>query len=65
MNLSFMCNPSSSETYLPRIQASAEHVVAQGLTDNKPPYILYPGMNENTRKALLDLRRAYDELHQR
>ena len=64
MDISLNFAPSISETYRQRLRAFAENILAQGLTENKPPYISYPGMNEDTRKALCDLRRDYYEQHQ-
>ena len=63
MDISFICSDPISETYRQRIQTSAEQILAQGLTENKPPYVSYLGMNKDTRKSLRDLRRDYDEQH--
>ena len=63
MDICFVCYVPISRIYRQRIEASAEHILAQGLTENKPPFVSYSGMNKDTQKALLDLRQAYDEQH--
>ena len=46
-----------SEAYQLRLRTIMDHVLAQGLTENRPPAMNFPGMNDASQ--IYALRRAY------
>ena len=51
---------SISEAYKQKLQTFVDDVLAQGLTENLPPCITFPGMNRATTTGINILRRDYD-----
>ena len=51
---------SISEVYRKKLQTFSNTILAQGLTENRPPIIEFPGMNRETFSKIYDLRHAYD-----
>ena len=49
-----------SEACKGKLQKFMDHLVAQGLTANRPPSIWFPGINEETSDKISMLRRDYD-----
>ena len=50
---------SISEAYREKLQTFADSILAEGITENRPPSIHFPGMNEETMKGIECLQRAY------
>ena len=50
-----------SEAYREKLQTLSDSILAQGITENRPPGIWFPGMNEETDDAIEELQLAYDE----
>ena len=50
---------SISEAYREKLQTFSENILAQGITENRPPDIRFPGRNEETFTAIDKLQTAY------
>ena len=48
-----------SETYREKLQTFSENILAQRITENRPPSIEFPGMNEGTFYSIEYLQDVY------
>ena len=62
MEIDFRFAGSISEAYKEKLQTFMDDVLAQGLIANRPPIILFHGMNHETFYEISLLRRDYDLL---
>ena len=51
---------SISEAYRQNLQTFSDSILAQGITENRPPIIRFPEMNEDTFDEIYELQYAYD-----
>ena len=49
-----------SEAYREKLQTFLDSVLAQGITENRAPYIHFPRMIWGTFQGILELQRAFD-----
>ena len=52
---------NSTEAFTQRLQTFVDHILAQGLTENKPPSITFAGSNRGVAEGIVELRRAFDK----
>ena len=50
-----------SEAYREKLQTFLNSVLAQGITENRPPSIRFPGMNEETFDEIDELQHVYND----
>ena len=50
-----------SEAYREKLQSFIDNILAQGITENRPPYIHFPGMNLQTFDEIYKLGHAFDD----
>ena len=55
---------SISEAYREKLQTFSDNILAQGITDNRPPSIGFPGRNEEKYEEILKLQYAYDRRYE-
>ena len=48
-----------SEAYRKKLQTFSDSILAQGITENRPPIISFSGMNEETLPGIKKLQVAY------
>ena len=48
-----------SEAYREKLQKFADSILAQGITENRPPTIGFPGMNQETFDKIGELQCDY------
>ena len=60
MDIDLFFAGSISDAYKEKLQTFMDDLIAQGLTENRPPRIRFPGMNLVTFKQMTMLRRDYD-----
>ena len=53
---------SISDAYKEKLKTFVDDILAQGLTENRPPRILISGMNSATFDKIIMLHRDYDRL---
>ena len=51
---------SISEVYREKLQTFSDAILAQGITENRPPSIEFPGMNRETFTEINNLQDDYD-----
>ena len=61
MDIYFSFADPISEAYRKKLQTILDTVITQGITENRPPYIDFPGLNEETYYEIVKLLRAYEE----
>ena len=49
-----------SEAYREKLQTFSDTILAQGITENRSPYIWFPGVNEETLEEIEKLHHDYD-----
>ena len=52
-----------SKAYLEKLQTFSDTILAQGITENRPPLFCFPGNNHKTFCEILDLQDDYDKRH--
>ena len=60
MQISLKFADKISEAYREKLQTFVNDVVAQGIIENRPPSIQFPGMNDTTYYEIFKLQCAYD-----
>ena len=60
MNIELIFAAPISEAYREKLQTFLDSVIAQGITENRPPIIWFPGRNEGTFDGIRKLRSDYD-----
>ena len=58
MNIILRFGDSISDAYKQRLQTFVNDVLAQGITENRPPLIRFPGMNEG---SYMDIQNLWDD----
>ena len=61
MNIQIEFADSVSEAYRKKLQTFSDSILAEGITENRPPYIHFTGMNKETFKGIEKLQDAYDD----
>ena len=60
MNIALEFVDSISEASQEKLQTFLDNILAQGLTENRPPIIRFPGMREETYNDIRMLQLHYD-----
>ena len=60
MDIDLTFADSISEAYREKLQTFLDNILMQGIIENRPPRIRFPGMNEETFTGIINLQRDYD-----
>ena len=50
-----------SETYREKLQTFSGNILAKGITENRPPWIEFPGMHVDTFFKIIHLQHVYED----
>ena len=53
-----------SGAYRRKLQTFSDSVLAQGITENRPPYIDFSGMSQETFDEIRELQNEYDRRYE-
>ena len=59
MDIELLFADPISEVYREKLQKFADYILSEGITENRPPSIEFPGMNRGKFDEINKLRRAY------
>ena len=60
MEISLTFADKISEAYREKLQTFSDHILAEGITENRPPSLRFTGMNQETFDEIYKLQRDYD-----
>ena len=60
MEIDFLFARPISDASREKLQTFSDNILVQGITENRPPCIDFPGMNEETMKGIINLQCDYD-----